>query len=100
MQSAPDAWTAAIATLRAIYRDRSGYRDALESNILPSSEIDPRGTGYVVDSLFSAKRALEAGAYEAVVKAAVAFAHDTDTTACIAGGIAGIRDGLDAIPAR
>jgi ADP-ribosylglycohydrolase len=24
--------------------------------------------------------------------------HDTDTTACVAGGIAGIRDGVDAIP--
>jgi ADP-ribosylglycohydrolase len=26
--------------------------------------------------------------------------NDTDTTACVAGGIAGLRDGIDAIPAR
>jgi ADP-ribosyl-[dinitrogen reductase] hydrolase len=35
-----------------------------------------------------------------VVKTAVALGQDTDTTACVAGGIAGVRDGLDAIPAR
>lgn len=36
--------------------------------------------------------------YETVIKAAIALGHDTDTTACIAGGIAGIYYGLDAIP--
>ena len=38
--------------------------------------------------------------YESVVRAAVAFGNDTDTTACIAGGLAGIRDGISAIPDR
>jgi ADP-ribosylglycohydrolase len=38
--------------------------------------------------------------YEAVVKAAIALGHDTDTTACIAGGLAGIKYGVDAIPER
>jgi ADP-ribosyl-[dinitrogen reductase] hydrolase len=35
-----------------------------------------------------------------VVKAAVALGNDTDTTACVAGGIAGLRDGIGAIPSR
>jgi ADP-ribosyl-[dinitrogen reductase] hydrolase len=35
-----------------------------------------------------------------VVKAAIALGDDTDTTACITGGIAGIRDGVEAIPSR
>ncbi len=35
-----------------------------------------------------------------VVKKAVALGHDTDTTACVAGGIAGLRDGIEAIPPR
>ncbi len=61
---------------------------------------EPRGTGYVLDSLHSVRVALRAGDYEAVVKRAIQFGHDTDTTACIAGGLAGIRDGLEAIPAR
>jgi ADP-ribosylglycohydrolase len=38
--------------------------------------------------------------YELVVKHAISLDKDTDTTACIAGGIAGIRDGIDAIPDR
>ena len=33
------------------------------------------------------------GTFEQVVKAAVALGHDTDTTAAVAGGIAGLRDG-------
>ena len=41
-----------------------------------------------------------AGHYEDVVKAAVALGNDTDTTACVAGGIAGLRDGVEAIPRR
>jgi ADP-ribosylglycohydrolase len=43
---------------------------------------------------------MQAGTYEQVVKAAVALGHDTDTTACVAGGLAGIRDGVGAIPQR
>ena len=53
-----------------------------------------------MDCLFSAKWALEQGDFEAVVKAAISLGHDTDTTACVAGGIAGIRDGINAIPER
>jgi ADP-ribosylglycohydrolase len=34
------------------------------------------------------------------VKAAISLGNDTDTTACVAGGIAGIRDGVNAIPER
>jgi ADP-ribosylglycohydrolase len=39
-------------------------------------------------------------AYEAVVRGAVALGGDTDTTAAIAGGLAGVRDGIDGIPLR
>jgi ADP-ribosylglycohydrolase len=38
--------------------------------------------------------------YEQVVKAAIALGHDTDTTACVAGGMAGLRYGVAAIPDR
>lgn len=52
----------------------------------------PSGSGYCIDSLHSAKLALERGTdYESVVKTAIALGNDTDTTACIVGGLAGIR---------
>jgi len=43
--------------------------------------------------------ALEASDYEGVVKAAVLFGHDTDTTAAIVGGWAGALHGASALPA-
>ena len=38
--------------------------------------------------------------YEQIVKAAIALGDDTDTTACIAGGIAGLAVGEGGIPDR
>jgi ADP-ribosyl-[dinitrogen reductase] hydrolase len=43
---------------------------------------------------------LNAGTYEAVVRTAIRFGNDTDTTACVAGGLAGLRSGVSAIPQR
>jgi ADP-ribosyl-[dinitrogen reductase] hydrolase len=57
------------------------------------------GTGYVADSLVSARAALTAGHdYASVVREAIALGNDTDTTAAIAGGLAGIRFGRHGIP--
>ena len=53
-----------------------------------------------MDCLHSARYAVAAGSYEVAVKTAVALGDDTDTTACVAGGIAGLRDGVDAVPER
>lgn len=36
--------------------------------------------------------------YSTVIKKAISFGNDTDTTACIAGGLAGIRFGFNNIP--
>jgi ADP-ribosylglycohydrolase len=81
----------------------AGWREhaaELEGTILPYGDRPPEGTGYVVDTLHSAHWALTQGGYEAVVKSAIALGNDTDTTACVAGGLAGLRDGVDGIPAR
>jgi len=43
---------------------------------------------------------LQKSSYEAVVKAVIGLGNDTDTTACVAGGIAGVRDGVEGIPNR
>jgi ADP-ribosyl-[dinitrogen reductase] hydrolase len=55
----------------------------------------------VIDALRSARMVMGGKqSYEQVVKRAIALGDDTDTTACIAGGVAGIRDGIGAIPQR
>jgi ADP-ribosylglycohydrolase len=87
------AFDRAVRGMRALDVDASELQRFVDP-------YEPRGTGYVLDSLHSVRVALRAGGYEAVVKRAIQFGHDTDTTACIAGGLAGIRDGLEAIPTR
>ena len=60
---------------------------------------EPRGSGYVVDTFWSAWTAFEtARSYEECVRRAVAYGGDTDTTACVAGGLAGIYWGVSGIP--
>ncbi len=68
--------------------------------LIPDPGYLPHGSGYVLDSLWSARWALRGRPYEAAVRAAIQLGNDTDTTAAIAGGLAGIRDGLSAIPSR
>lgn len=59
------------------------------------------GSGFVVESWWSAWWALySSNSYEECVKNAVALGSDTDTTACIAGGLAGARWGTQGIPER
>lgn len=101
MAAVPDPWEGAGATLRAYYAENGPYRLELEVHIRPDDpETFPGGTGggYVVDCLRSARQVQRAGDYEAIVKAAVALGNDTDTTACVAGGIAGLVNGPSGIP--
>jgi ADP-ribosylglycohydrolase len=100
LQEASAPWDDAVATLRSIYGSRSPEFVELESSIRPDDPPGGQGSGYVVDCLLSARWALQAGGYEQVVKAAIGLGHDTDTTACVAGGIAGLREGIAAIPQR
>jgi ADP-ribosylglycohydrolase len=60
---------------------------------------DGLGQAYVADSLLSALTALEQGSsFRDVVELAISYGHDTDTTAAIAGGLAGIQYGAAAVP--
>ena len=76
------------------------WQSELEFHIRPADDTPGRGSGYVVDCLRGVRDALRQPDYEAVVKYAIGLGGDTDTTACIAGGVAGLRDGVKAIPAR
>jgi ADP-ribosylglycohydrolase len=75
-------------------------REELGWSIRPNDPPEGDGSGYVVATLRSARWAQDAGSYDQIVQAAIGLGRDTDTTACVAGGIAGLRDGVAAIPAR
>ncbi len=58
------------------------------------SEI-PNGSGHAANSFWSAVSSLTHGdSYREVVRYAISLGNDTDTTACIAGGLAGIIWGI------
>ena len=95
-----EPWNGAVARLRELCRDNRAALDELEALIRPEASVSISGSGYVVDCLRSAVWATEQGGYEQVVQAAISLGNDTDTTACVAGGIAGLRDGLSTIPVR
>lgn len=100
LEGVEDAWEAAVQGLRAMVPDGHTARAELDRHLATPDRISGRGSGYVADSLRSARDVLEKGPYEVAVKEAIRLGHDTDTTACIAGGLAGVRDGVGAIPAR
>lgn len=98
-QPAPDAVRAAEDELLGRY---AGLAEEAELKIVLDGRFDPpQGSGYVVDSFWSAIHCLlSTRSYEDCVKRAVALGNDTDTTAAIAGGLAGLLYGEAAIPDR
>jgi ADP-ribosylglycohydrolase len=101
LEGAADPWAEAVATFHRLYPAGHEASTELEAHVRPNTLEQGSGSGYVVDCLLSARDCVRAEAtYEGVVKAAVALGNDTDTTAAVAGGIAGVRDGLQAIPER
>ncbi len=72
------------------------------ARILDAGNADKvAGSGYVLDTLWSALRAVESSTgYASCVRCAISLGDDTDTTACVAGGIAGLMYGRSGIPAQ
>lgn len=93
---------------KAYYESKKEYADELkhyrrifsdEFINLPEDEI--KSGGYVVDTLEAALWCLlNTDSYETCVLKAVNLGDDTDTVAAVAGGLAGIYYGLDAIPSK
>jgi ADP-ribosylglycohydrolase len=102
LEGSADAWGDAVSALRSVLGDDGGgdARGEFEYHVRPDDDSPGRGSGYVVDTLRSARWAVGRGPFEAAVRAAVCLGHDTDTTGAVAGGIAGLRDGLSGIPRR
>ena len=91
----------ATTTLRAEY-DRADTHPVYAPALARLLEHTGReGRGFVVDSFWSAWDAFAgADGYQSTITRAIAYGHDTDTTACIAGGLAGIFWGLEGIPSE
>lgn len=95
------AYTKAVDSLKNIYKDKKEYLYEFENNILPDGIIEERGTGYVVDCLKSVFKIIrESNSYEDVIKKSIELGNDTDTTAAVAGGLAGIIYGFEGIPTK
>lgn len=74
-------------------------RDIKKLEQLPESQI--RSGGYVIESIEASLWCLlNTSSYEECVLAAVNLGDDTDTTAAIAGGLAGVYYGYDMIPEK
>jgi ADP-ribosylglycohydrolase len=74
-------------------------RDIDKFSQIPEDEI--RSSGYVVDTLeASIWCLLNSSSYKECVLKAVNLGDDTDTTGAVAGGLAGLCYGYDAIPAE
>ncbi len=94
------AWDDAVASLRDIYGPDSNFRRELEQHVCPEKCPVDYGQGYVVSCLHTARMACLERDYESIVRRAIMYGNDTDTSACVAGGIAGIRHGVQGIPER
>lgn len=101
LEERQDPWRHATRSMRSMLARGSAEEEALELHVRPDEAAQGKGSGYVVDTLRSARMVLdEGGSVEVTLKRAVALGHDTDTTACVVGGIVGARDGASAIPER
>lgn len=106
LRGRPDPWSCADQRLEEIHRlwpeqrERNGFLTELDVLRRFPKTDQPRVGGYVLDTIWSARKALEETSFEDVAKTAISFGHDTDTTAAVACGLAAIKFGTDGIPTR
>ena len=86
-------------TLKLIYLVSSTYANHVTAFNDLLAWKERTGSGFVFDSFWSAWDAVaEASSFEDAIRRAIAHGHDTDTTAALAGGLAGAHFGWEAIP--
>jgi ADP-ribosylglycohydrolase len=79
----------------------SVFRRILEDDFIRLSEGQIVSTGYVLHTLHASLWCLlTTGSFEECVLKAVNLGGDTDTTGCVAGGLAGVHYGMSAIPEK
>jgi ADP-ribosylglycohydrolase len=75
------------------------FRRVLDNSLTPLKEDEISSSGYVVDTLEASLWCiLRGGSYRESVLMAVNLDGDTDTTAAVAGGLAGVHYGKGSIP--
>ncbi len=75
------------------------FKRLLEGNLPSLSKAEINSGGYVIHTLEAALWCIfNTGSYEEAVLKAVNLGYDTDTTACVTGGLAGILYGAGSIP--
>lgn len=99
LDAKPAPWTYAEARLREL-GPMAGLATANIEQVLDREHgISASGSSDVIDSLWSARVAMnETDSYAGAVRRAIAFGSDTDLTAAVTGGIAGLRYGMYGIP--
>lgn len=104
--SAADALDTARQQFKAYYSSPVGQKEWPEFRLLFSEKFTRLGEdeinsdGYVMDTLIASLWCLvTTQTFEQCVLKAVNLGGDTDTTGCVAGGLAGVYYGLSAIPA-
>ena len=93
-------WLKLFLEENEIYKNEFTYFERiLSGKLIDLKEDEIKSTGYVMDSLeASIWCLLHTDSYKDCVLKAVNLGHDTDTIACIAGGIAGIYYDAETIP--
>jgi ADP-ribosylglycohydrolase len=84
-----------VDRLLAVYEERPDDAKVMRG-VLAHRSATKLGRAWVIDSFWSAWEALaSSSSYRQTIERCVRYGHDTDTVAAIAGGLAGLRSGLD-----
>ncbi|MGI8828191.1 MAG: ADP-ribosylglycohydrolase family protein [Candidatus Limnocylindria bacterium] len=87
--------------LLGVYEREPAFASVLRGLLAHRAHVKRPGGGWVFDSFWSAWEAFaSASSYRDAIERCIRYGHDTDTTAAIAGGLAGLRWGTDGIPAE
>ena len=71
----------------------------IKNDISTAEEFEIKSTGYVISTLEASLWCLlNTDNYLDAVFKAINLGEDTDTTACVVGGVAGLKYGLDEVP--
>ena len=101
-KKADGALDAARSDFAAIYEraeEFSPFRAILETDLAALPEDDVDSTGYVLHTLHASLWCLlTTGSFRDCVLKAVNLGGDTDTTGCVAGGLAGVAYGRQSLP--
>jgi ADP-ribosylglycohydrolase len=99
-----EAWRNAVALFQPLLAEHPTeaaiFSRVCDARFADLTEAQIRSSGYVIDTLEAALWCLlQGGSFADIVRRAVNLGDDTDTTGCVAAGLAGIWLGAASIPA-